>query len=49
MTLSHTGKVELLLRATVESAPAGILVMDAEGRIVLVNREVERIYSRLTG
>ena len=36
--------VELRLRAAVESSPAGILMVDAAGRIVLVNREVERLF-----
>src|SRR5690349_14027949 len=36
--------VELRLRAAVESSPAGILMIDAGGRIVLVNREVERLF-----
>jgi PAS domain S-box-containing protein len=33
-----------LLRAALESSPAGILMVDAGGRIVLVNREVERMF-----
>lgn len=36
--------VELRLRAAVESAPSGLLMVDPEGRIVLVNREVERLF-----
>lgn len=32
------------LRAAVESAPSGLLVIDADGRIVLVNREIERLF-----
>src|ERR1041384_4183177 len=35
---------ELRLRAAVESSPSGILMIDAAGRIVLVNREVERLF-----
>lgn len=35
---------ELRLRAAVESSPSGLLMVDAEGRIVLVNREVERLF-----
>ncbi len=35
---------EIRLRAAVESAPSGLLMVDAEGRIVLVNREVERLF-----
>jgi PAS domain S-box-containing protein len=36
--------VELRLRAAVESAPSGLLMVDASGRIVLVNREIERLF-----
>src|SRR2546423_1164805 len=36
--------VELRLRAAVESSPSGLLMIDAEGRIVLVNREIERLF-----
>lgn len=32
------------LRAAVDSAPSGLLVVDAAGRIVLVNREIERLF-----
>jgi len=32
------------LRAAVESAPSGLLVIDTDGRIVLVNREIERLF-----
>jgi PAS domain S-box-containing protein len=35
---------ELRLRAAVESAPSGLLMVDAKGRIVLVNREIERLF-----
>jgi PAS domain S-box-containing protein len=35
---------DLRLRAAVESSPSGLLMIDAEGRIVLVNREVERLF-----
>ncbi len=35
---------EIRLRAAVESAPSGLLMVDAQGRIVLVNREVERLF-----
>ncbi len=35
---------ELRLRAAVESAPSGLLMTDARGNIVLVNREVERLF-----
>jgi len=32
------------LRATVESAPSGLLMVDRDGLIVLVNREIERLF-----
>ncbi len=35
---------ELRLRAAVESAPSGLLMVDSQGRIVLVNREIERLF-----
>jgi PAS domain S-box-containing protein len=38
------GPVELRLRAAVESSPSGLLMIDADGRIVLVNREIERLF-----
>ncbi len=36
--------IELRLRAAVESAPSGLLMVDPQGRIVLVNREIERLF-----
>jgi PAS domain S-box-containing protein len=36
--------VELRLRAAIDAAPSGILMTDAEGRIVLVNRQVESMF-----
>jgi len=36
--------VDLRLRAAVESSPSGLLMIDADGRIVLVNREIERLF-----
>jgi PAS domain S-box-containing protein len=36
--------IETHLRAAVESAPSGLLMADADGRIVLVNREIERLF-----
>ena len=36
--------VELRLRAAVESSPSGLLMVDGEGRIVLVNHEIERLF-----
>jgi hypothetical protein len=49
MTPDLSGATELRLRAAVESSPSGLLMTDAKGLIVLVNREVERLfgYSRL--
>lgn len=42
---SHIDKeMETLLRTAVEYSPCGLLVIDARSRIVLVNREVERIF-----
>jgi PAS domain S-box-containing protein len=35
---------EQRLRAAIDSAPSGLLMIDAEGRLVLVNREVERLF-----
>jgi PAS domain S-box-containing protein len=36
--------VELRLLAAVESSPTGLLMIDANGRIVLVNRAIERMF-----
>jgi hypothetical protein len=33
-----------LLRSVIDSSPSGLLLVDAEGKIVLVNREVERLF-----
>ncbi len=44
MTPDVSGATELRLRAAVESSPSGLLMMDARGLIVLVNREVERLF-----
>ncbi len=38
------GPVEQRLRTAIDSAPSGLLMTDAEGRIVLVNREIERLF-----
>jgi PAS domain S-box-containing protein len=43
MTPDLSGATELRLRAAVESSPSGLLMTDAKGLIVLVNREVERL------
>ena len=44
MTPEPSRATELRLRAAVESAPSGLLMTDARGNIVLVNREVERLF-----
>ncbi len=44
MTPDPRTTTDLRLRAAVESSPSGILMADAEGTIVLVNREVERLF-----
>ncbi len=44
MSPHASGLAEQRLRAAVESAPSGLLMTDAEGRIVLVNREIERLF-----
>jgi PAS domain S-box-containing protein len=36
--------VELCLRAAVDAVPSGILMTDADGRIVLVNRQIESTF-----
>ncbi|HEU5041266.1 MAG TPA: PAS domain S-box protein [Gemmatimonadales bacterium] len=38
------GTTERRLRAAVESSPSGLLMTDSEGRIILVNREIERLF-----
>jgi PAS domain S-box-containing protein len=43
--MSDQGRTsEVRLRAAVESSPSGILMIDGAGKIVLVNREVERLF-----
>ena len=44
MTSGQAHSVERRLRAAVESSPSGLLMTDAAGAIVLVNREVERLF-----
>ncbi len=44
MASEKVGATELRLRAAVESSPSGILMTDGRGSIVLVNREVERLF-----
>jgi PAS domain S-box-containing protein len=38
------GASDKLLRAVVESSPSGLVMVDASGTIVLVNRETERLF-----
>ena len=40
----NRNSIEAHLRAAIESAPSGLLMSDAEGRIVLVNKEIERLF-----
>jgi PAS domain S-box-containing protein len=44
MPESSSRSIETHLRAAVESAPSGLVMADAAGRIVLVNREIERLF-----
>ena len=44
VTRDSAHAVEKRLRAAVESSPSGLLMVDAAGHIVLVNREVERLF-----
>jgi len=44
MTEDSSKQVDQRLRAAVESAPSGLIMTDSEGRIVLVNRETERLF-----
>ena len=44
MPSPHSSSAEQRLRAAVESSPSGLLMTDARGAIVLVNREVERLF-----
>ena len=44
MALDPARTSEQRLRAAIDSAPSGLLMIDGEGRIVLVNREVERLF-----
>jgi PAS domain S-box-containing protein len=37
-------RAETRFRAAVESSPAGMVMIDRQGRIVLVNREIERLF-----
>ena len=40
----ESGASQLRLRAAVESSPSGLLMTDGRGAIVLVNREIERLF-----
>src|SRR5205085_4646451 len=40
MQLSHPD----LFRSAIEASPTGMIMVDANGRIVLVNREIERLF-----
>jgi PAS domain S-box-containing protein len=44
MTDEESSTSVIRLRAAVESAPSGLLMVDSTGRIVLVNREIERLF-----
>src|SRR6266508_2734952 len=44
MTNDPSHALERRLRAAVESSPSGLLMIDGEGKIILVNREVERLF-----
>jgi len=44
MAANSGGTIEQRLRAAVEAAPSGLLMIDSDGNIVLVNREVERLF-----
>jgi hypothetical protein len=44
MTPPHDSAADVRLRAVVESSPGGLLMIDQRGSIVLVNREIERMF-----
>ncbi len=44
MTSQPLSAVELRFRAVIDAAPSGLLVVDAQGRIVLANRQIERMF-----
>lgn len=44
MSLDPSHALEQRLRAVVESCHSGLLMIDADGKIVLLNREVERLF-----
>ncbi|MBL8767852.1 MAG: PAS domain S-box protein [Planctomycetes bacterium] len=44
MSEVEAGMVEMRLRAAIDASQSGLLMIDAEGRVVLANREVERLF-----
>jgi PAS domain S-box-containing protein len=44
MTNDPSHALERRLRAAVESSPSGLLMIDGDGKIILINREVERLF-----
>jgi hypothetical protein len=42
--ITQRKRAETLFRAAVESSPNGMIMVDRDGRIILVNREVERMF-----
>jgi PAS domain S-box-containing protein len=42
--ITERKRMESRFRAIVESAPSGMIMVDHDGRIVLVNREIERLF-----
>jgi PAS domain S-box-containing protein len=49
LALRGQADAEARFRAVVESVPSGVVMMDGSGVIVLVNREVERLFGRARG
>jgi PAS domain S-box-containing protein len=44
MASQASSQVELPLRAVIDAVPSGLLLVDGDGRIVLANRQVERMF-----
>ncbi len=44
MAAAPTNAVELRLRAAIDAAPSGILMVDSGGRMVLANRQIEALF-----